>query len=87
MTHFRMALGVGMDLPPRLQEKMKEVSRLTQESELHAKLAGDLAAESEQLAKELMGELDQLARVHEISERPGCPVKETHSRSSRWPFR
>jgi len=44
---------------------MSQVTRLTHESELHAKLARDLAAESEQLAKELMGELDQLARVSE----------------------
>ena len=64
---FRMALDGGMDLPPHLEEKMSQVTRLTHESELHAKLARDLAAESEQLAKELMGELDQLARVSETS--------------------
>jgi hypothetical protein len=56
-----------MDLPPHLEEKMSQVTRLTHESELHAKLARELAAESEQLAKELMGELDQLARVSETS--------------------
>jgi hypothetical protein len=75
-----------MDLPPRLEEKMNQVTRLTQESELYAKLAEDLAAESEQLAKELMGELDQLARGGEIGDRLRCPIV-THRHSGRWPFR
>jgi hypothetical protein len=75
-----------MDLPPRLEQKMSQLTRLTQESKLHARLAEDLAAESEQLAKELMGELDQFARVDEMSQRGRRPV-DTHANSSRWPFR